>query len=338
MDIIPPLHTGTAPAPKGIVSQKLPFMVSTISDRRLADSHWHDYTQIWYTVSGSYTQTINGVKLQQTAGSAALIFPYTLHQMDSSQTDLENIRVICINIFEDLFGKNIMPYLPLTFSTAAFDRLLLMPFICLRGKAKEQADILCEEILREYERKWQMDQRSVFDRIGKLLELFAITATVPISSVKLMRIYEQTAVIAEVTAYISEKANQSISLNQISRYAAMSQRSFCDKFKESTGQTFYSYHNRSRMAKVIRQLRFTGKSLTEIAEECGFYDLSHFVHTFKENFGMTPGVMREQMLVRCRTYGEYFRVCRIENIGWMELLNEEETKLYHDHSVEIIDR
>ena len=73
MDIIPPLHTGTVLAPKGIVSQKLPFMVRTISDRRLADSHWHDYTQIWYTVSGSYTQTINGVKLQQTAGSAALI-------------------------------------------------------------------------------------------------------------------------------------------------------------------------------------------------------------------------------------------------------------------------
>lgn len=337
MDIIPPLHTGTAPAPKGIVSQKLPFTVNTISDRRLADSHWHDYTQIWYTVSGSYTQTVNGVKLRQTAGSAALIFPYTIHRMDSSQTDLENTRVICISVYEDLFGKNIMPYMPLTFSASAFDKLLLPPFVRLQGRVKEQADLLCEEILAEYNRRWEMNQWSIFDRIAKLLELFATAATVPISSVKLMRTYEQTAAIAEVTAYISEKANQPISLNQISRYAAMSQRSFCDKFKASTGQTFYSYHNRSRMVKAIKLLRHTGKPLGEIANECGFYDSAHFIRAFKENFGVTPSALREQMLNRGYRFGEYFHARRMEEIGWMELLNEEEIKLYHDHSVGIID-
>lgn len=337
MDIVPPLHTGTSPALKGILSQRLPFYVTTVSDRRISESHWHDYTQIWYTVSGSYTQTVNGRKLHQTAGNATLIFPYTVHSMDSSLTDLENTRVICISVYEDLFGKNIMPYIPMTFSAAAFDGLLLTPFVRLRGRSKELADTLCGEILAEYERKWGMNQQAVFDRLAKLLELFAASTAVPISAEAVMRSYKQADTIGQITAYVSENAAQSIPLNQISRHAAMSQRSFCDKFKESTGQTFYSYHNRCRMSKVIRLLRYSGKSLREIADECGFYDSAHFIRAFKENFGMSPAALREQMLWRSRNFGEYFHARHMQMLGWLELLSEEEIKIYHDRSVGIVD-
>ena len=332
-----PLHMGISPALTSIIARKLPFSVSTIYDRRVSGCHWHKYTQIWYTVSGSYTQTVNGVALRQTAGCATLVFPYTMHGMDSSRADLKNTRVICIDIFEDLFGKNIAPYLPLSFSASAFDKRLLPPFVRMQGKAKDQTDILCEEILAEYNRKQDMNQQRIFTAIGKLLELFAATATEPISGDKAMRIYEQTATISEVTAFVAENTNRSITLTEISRYAAMSQRSFCDKFKVSTGQTFYGYHNHSRMATAIRQLRFTTKPLTEIADTCGFYDLSHFAHMFKEYFGVTPGVLREQMLNRSRRCGEYFHENRMKKIGWLELLDEREIKRYHDHSIGIIE-
>ena len=38
-----------------------PITVKTLSDKRISSYHWHDYLQIWYTISGNYLHTVNGV-------------------------------------------------------------------------------------------------------------------------------------------------------------------------------------------------------------------------------------------------------------------------------------
>lgn len=337
--ILYPLTPGTGPALRktALASRALPFSVDTMDQNRVGEMHWHDYTQLWYTVSGSYTQIINGEKIEHTAGSLALILPYTVHSVDSSLTNLENTRVISVSIFEDLQSKNIMPFCPLTYTSSAFDKLLLNPYLKLCGKDKEAADRLFEDILSEYNRKYDMNRHSVFNSISKVFELMLRHSRGLISPIMLSRAYEQIAIIRAATEYITENSTKNLLLEDVAKYSLMSQRSFCGKFKECTGQTFYGFYNKTRMREVIRLLRFTQLTLQEIAEQCDFYDASHLRHVIKEHFGVTPVELRAQMLLRSRTHGEYLHERRIEKLGWINVMNEDEISIFHRHSIGIPD-
>ena len=76
--------------------QVVPLIVQKLSDKRISSTHWHDYLQIWYTVSGSYLHTVEGVAYEQKPGSAMLIFPYTKHSIDSSCSDLDDTPLVDI--------------------------------------------------------------------------------------------------------------------------------------------------------------------------------------------------------------------------------------------------
>ena len=87
-----------------------PFCVDLLIDKRICDLHYHDYTQLWYTVRGSYVHTIDGRCLVQSAGSLAIIYPFSTHQINSANSDIENTTVISVSFKNDVFEKNILPY------------------------------------------------------------------------------------------------------------------------------------------------------------------------------------------------------------------------------------
>ena len=332
--IIPALHTGTHPSLK---SSSFSFRIEPFSVRvnelsRIGESHWHDYTQLWYTVSGSYDQVINGERVHMTPGSLALIFPFTTHSVDTSATTPEETRIICISIYEDLFSKNIMPFRPLSYVSSVFDKLLLTPLINLSGKARERMTELFEDCYAEYERHYDMQERKIFNIISNIFELLAISSNSKISDAKLLRAHEQSIVISEAARFIGENAKEAIPLDEIAKLTFMSKRSFNDKFKSCTGQTFYDFYMRSRMVHVIKLLRFSNKSLSEIADECGFYDSVHLSHTIKNMYGLSPAELREQMLLRSVTYGELLHAKRMERIGWMNI-SDEKIDLFYRGSI-----
>lgn len=69
----------------------------------------------------------------------------------------------------------------------------------------------------------------------------------------------------------------------------LSHRQFERKFKEFSGFSPKLY---SRIVRFGAALKFYGTdlSLTEIAQECGYYDQSHFISDFKEFSGYNPKI------------------------------------------------
>lgn len=61
------------------------------------------------------------------------------------------------------------------------------------------------------------------------------------------------------------------------------------RVKHDTGITLISYILHIRMREAIAMLmKYPKQSITDIAAECGFADHSHFTHTFKRLFGISP--------------------------------------------------
>ena len=61
------------------------------------------------------------------------------------------------------------------------------------------------------------------------------------------------------------------------------------------GISFVQYLNDYRLARAWAQLARTGETVTNIAQGCGFENLSYFNRLFKRRYGMTPGQMRQRM-------------------------------------------
>lgn len=64
-------------------------------------------------------------------------------------------------------------------------------------------------------------------------------------------------------------------------------------FKRKVGLSFRAYVNLLRTNECRRLLKETAKSMTEIAEECGFHSLRTFDREFTANTGMTPTAYRK---------------------------------------------
>jgi AraC-like DNA-binding protein len=83
-------------------------------------------------------------------------------------------------------------------------------------------------------------------------------------------------------------------LDEAARSVSLSRRQFTEIFRSVTGQTWRQYVLHLRLEHALKLLLQTDKSVTAIAFESGFDDLSHFHHLFKTAFGLPPMLYREK--------------------------------------------
>ena len=300
----------------GSVLSKLPFYIYPVHACVRNETHWHDYTQIWYTVSGSYYHTINGERRLQTPGSIALVYPYTLHAVDTSETDISKTRIISISLRSDVYEKNQLSLIPLTYSLAAFDGAALSQFMDFKDEKKELADKFCEDALREFSKQNAMIQSKVFSCVDSLLKLCIEVANRPLKSREIKLAYERALHINDAVRYITDNRVVKISLSKVSSIAMMSERSFTNKFKQVVGQTFHNYLINLRMAKAADLLRFSNKSISEISSECGFSNCGHLTNICNTTFNMSPLALRKYFREWNARYEEYLYNCSLD-VSWL---------------------
>ena len=81
----------------------------------------------------------------------------------------------------------------------------------------------------------------------------------------------------------------SVTVDTLADRFGMSGRHFERKFKEFSGFRPKLYSRISRFHAALKEYG-SGKSLTDIAYDCGYYDQAHFISDFKEFSGYSPKV------------------------------------------------
>ncbi|WP_200946108.1 AraC family transcriptional regulator [Rhodanobacter sp. Root561] len=90
----------------------------------------------------------------------------------------------------------------------------------------------------------------------------------------------------------AQLADDSLTLGELSREAGLSPWHFLRVFRRVVGMTPHQYVLRTRMHRAAVQLRDSTTSISGIAFEAGFSDLSTFNHRFRTVMGMNPGAYR----------------------------------------------
>lgn len=88
--------------------------------------------------------------------------------------------------------------------------------------------------------------------------------------------------------------NSDFSVERIGEEIGLSRVQLYRKVKALTGQTPVELLRKARLERGRRLIEKTEKSVSEIAYEVGFTSPSYFNKCFKDEFGISPGVMREK--------------------------------------------
>lgn len=126
---------------------------------------------------------------------------------------------------------------------------------------------------------------------GSLYQLFGIILSEGYYSTnpsQTARVHKRMMQLKQVLEYIEDNYSAPITLEELAGSVGMSRKYFCRFFREMTHQTAFEYLNYYRIERACYQFTTTDLSVTEVAFNCGFNDLSYFIKTFKKYKHTTP--------------------------------------------------
>jgi len=91
-----------------------------------------------------------------------------------------------------------------------------------------------------------------------------------------------------VISYLEENYQNKIRLDDLAKKSDLSPNYFCKLFRQVTGFSPYAYLQYYRLEKARYALQTTDQTITEVAFNCGFSDVSHFIKEFRGLYGTTP--------------------------------------------------
>lgn len=103
-----------------------------------------------------------------------------------------------------------------------------------------------------------------------------------------------TAAILYVMEYLHRHYGEKITVDVLAKQANLSRTAFYQHFFELNHCSVIQYLTQYRLQQSLTLLANTASSIADIAQECGFYDSSHYIRTFSRKYHMTPQQYREK--------------------------------------------
>lgn len=246
--------------------------------------HWHSNLELIRVLEGELSLTLDNRNFTLTTGDVALVNSETVHGAIP-----KDCRYDCI-VFNLAFLK--------TSNRACDDfieNLLSHSSFLTETPQDERVKELINGIFRELGKERTVAPFKAIglfhELLGEMQEKKLFTSHLPPSS---ERDEKKVVKLKMVLKYIRENFANDITLDDMSAVAGFSRNYFCKFFKDVTGTTPVNYLMAYRIERAARKLLGTDTSITQIAFDCGFNDLSYFIKTFKTFKHTSPKDYRKQ--------------------------------------------
>ena len=100
-------------------------------------------------------------------------------------------------------------------------------------------------------------------------------------------------IVSKTIQYLRANWDKKITLDDIVDATHVSKAYLCTIFKKEMGMSILEYLTRLRVEKAKEMLNASNYTLTEIAQQCCFFDQSYFSKVFRKYSGYTPKQWRE---------------------------------------------
>ncbi len=202
-----------------------------------------------------------------------------------------------------------LPDLPVTLYAIHYRPALLPPAIYQRlsaadmlriviggqsGAGTEQAQAMFQEMLFEQDARtpgWEAILHArLLDIAAIVVRRSALTDASTGEAIEPDGLARVAAYVGRLDASFFKPANLAAAAEEV----RLSRRQFTELFRKLTGESWSRRLLRLRLEHAARLLGAAGRSVTAVAFESGFEDLSHFHHAFRKAYGCAPGEYRSR--------------------------------------------
>lgn len=261
------------------------FQISHIKrngEYQMAQSHSHEYYELYYLVDGSSKMFIGHSLHYIEAGGLLLLRPEALHR--ASYTGDRTAERITVSFHPKLLSPLLEVCSREETELLLGQQVIVVP-VLFRPFIEHLADKIEEELKAG-------DRLSVFLAGNHLYEILS-TAVRHGHKQAESRPDATEVLIQKAARYICRNYDKTLTLAEMAEFSHMTPSYFSRCFKKITGFGFKEYVIYVRVAQAEKLLSQTAKTVTEIASDCGFGDGNYFGDTFKRVKGMSPRAYRQ---------------------------------------------
>lgn len=270
-----------------------PITIATeVLRTRDSQSHYHNFSQLFFSLAGDMYHTLNNQIYFQSTGSCSCVKPYEPHSNDTTNSDANPIFV-CISFFDEFLTSHGYKYFSYANKFASFENMCIPSFVTFIGEKREKATELMRGLQNEFNKHKEMSFNIIADMLAEFLFLFCSCASDESKAPSIRSgIVERANAINKSVTYLAEHYNEKISIDTLAEIAMMSRNSFFRNFEMITGTTVSDMLLRFRLKNALPPLVYTEMSLDTIAKNVGLYDKSRLCHAFSKIYGITPAEYR----------------------------------------------
>lgn len=100
--------------------------------------------------------------------------------------------------------------------------------------------------------------------------------------------------VRDIMKYLDKRFNEKISLDQLAETHSIDKFYLAKQFKKYTGTSPNEYLINNRISYAKELLKYSSLPVSEIAENVGINNISHFIHLFKDRTDFTPLQFRKK--------------------------------------------
>ncbi len=267
--------------------------------------HEHDFYEINIIIEGEGMHYIENNRCPAKIGSVFVIPPFVKHGYFSKNNDLLIFNLEISNAFITKYNKElsslagysmlfeIEPQIRANFS----DMFLLTLSKTELLKTNYLIDELAGLEYSKYKGINVVKEAMALALIGKLTKIANESNEIKKNKVDVSKNTEIAISLIRAIEFIHANYAEKIVIDELASSCAMSKISFLRYFKKIFGVTPYDYLIKHRIKVAKELINNTNKSFSFIAQDVGFYDLSHFEHYFVKFENCTPSQYRKKKVV-----------------------------------------
>lgn len=250
--------------------------------------HNHSYVEIVYIIKGHCTNCFEGYSFEMKEGDVCIMAPSSIHAL--SCTNDESV-IINLMMNKDFFdqnflgfmrgGKILVNYLENILYQRDSSPYILFPTGNDQWLTEIAAHLLTETTQTPHAYEYSISLLTS-EFLLHLVREYEMMAIVPNEKTQV-----QNNLIVAVLGYLNVNYNKA-TLENTAKFFGYSTAYLSRLIHKSTGKTFNNIITELQMEHAIEMFKKGKTNLTEVAQEIGCFDSSHFSKKFKAVYGISP--------------------------------------------------
>lgn len=249
--------------------------------------HWHNEVELLHITSGHALLQIDEKRYEIHEGDTAFIPPGHIHMVTGDCTPFRFTAIVFSPGFirshtsDAIEEKYITPLLTWQFSACP---VLSSPSItsCISAMTKT---------IHDHKDGYEMQTR--ISLLSVFLEIYRTVKDSQTSGSSAEN--EKSELLKDMISYLQRHENTPVALEEMASDFHMSKGHLCRFFKQMTNLTVIEYLNFHRISRCIQKMHETDLSVSEIARDTGFTNISYFNRVFKAQTGTSPTQFRSRL-------------------------------------------